>query len=370
MKTLYTTILACLLISIGDFQAQQFVNGGLDGDASWTSNEPDFWFPVLYTDPISTAGTGADSPDLCDSEGPNSDLGIHGLAFEGQTFLGGSYYSQDGDFNIHEGIQQLVLGFEVDQQYVVIWHQCVQKHFWARDTGGTWRVYANGELMGEALICHSFEDWAEPDDPWFERHLSFFAEDAEILFQFLPWDPDGNILYDSDALTYDGVHMGIDDIYIHVCEDFVPNIVLVENELMYTDTTILHPAWVDCETGDVVEFDEDYNLTQSGTYQLTGEYSWCQFESPCVEYTFVSVEEISKSNALVYPNPATDWLNVELSNTSTGLACLLTSDGRLILSTDIYKGKNQIDLTDIAPGSYFLEITADGLRQIESVVVR
>lgn len=235
-------ILTLCTVSVWSAQAQQFVNGGLDGDASWTSNDPDFWAPVLYTDPISTAGTGGDSPDLCDIYGPLPEWGLHGIPFEGETFVGGSYYSVNGEYNLHEGIQQSVSGFEVGAQYAVVFHQCVQKNLWARDHGGTWRVYTNGELMGEALTCFSFEEWFELDDPWYERHLSFIAEDEEILFQFMPWDNDGSILYDSEELIYNGVHMGIDDIFIHVCEDFVPNVIQEGNELLYTDTTIFHPA--------------------------------------------------------------------------------------------------------------------------------
>lgn len=122
-------------------------------------------------------------------------------------------------------------------------------------------------------------------------------------------------------------------------------------------------------TGEVVEFDEDYTLTEDGTYQLTGEHQWCQFESPCIEYTYVSIEEFPEPQITVFPNPATYATTIQLSNVAGAVLRLRACDGRFISELKLQPGENLIDLNSLSPGIYVLEISTPHALLTEKLVV-
>jgi hypothetical protein len=96
----------------------------------------------------------------------------------------------------------------------------------------------------------------------------------------------------------------------------------------------------------------------NGVYELQVTNSYGCVTTSNVITVNVGVEEIGLKDQLnVYPNPVTDVLNVQWSNT-TEMANLSIRDlsGRLILSERAGNGNAAIDLSELSSGNYILEL--------------
>lgn len=74
-----------------------------------------------------------------------------------------------------------------------------------------------------------------------------------------------------------------------------------------------------------------------------------------------SVPENAMENSRIYPQPAIDFLNVETDIPATKIE-ILSSNGQLIESHQASGNRNQINVTALPAGMYFMQIyTAEGL---------
>lgn len=72
----------------------------------------------------------------------------------------------------------------------------------------------------------------------------------------------------------------------------------------------------------------------------------------------------------VYPNPAGDYLNIEIKNPNHLLftISLLDEKGNEALIKNIYSGKTQVYTGDLKTGIYFVRVTGNGKKMVEKVV--
>ena len=83
---------------------------------------------------------------------------------------------------------------------------------------------------------------------------------------------------------------------------------------------------------------------------------------------YSSGDAIAKQKALVYPNPATDVLTVDVSslNYTNELVFALTDvEGKLVMSNDIANGISRIATKNIAAGIYSYQII-DSVNLVDS----
>ena len=80
----------------------------------------------------------------------------------------------------------------------------------------------------------------------------------------------------------------------------------------------------------------------------------------------------STDDVQVYPNPATDVVNINLEAGMYAKATLLDINGRVIRTLSIAKVQNiaTIDLSKVAPGSYLLQLTGTNTKTIRKVIKR
>jgi hypothetical protein len=80
---------------------------------------------------------------------------------------------------------------------------------------------------------------------------------------------------------------------------------------------------------------------------------------------FVGVEDLSSSNwVAVYPNPVDEILTIELAMNNSGNANILIFDakGALVKNSNATSVINRLDLADLYPGIYLLQvISEDGI---------
>lgn len=88
---------------------------------------------------------------------------------------------------------------------------------------------------------------------------------------------------------------------------------------------------------------------------LTAEMGECEDSDTLLVYVgTVSINEQTEQNIFVYPNPSTDYFNVELQYDAE--LSLFNTKGQLIKQQLLYQGENKIDITDLPKGVYFSTI--------------
>lgn len=86
--------------------------------------------------------------------------------------------------------------------------------------------------------------------------------------------------------------------------------------------------------------------------------------------TPVSLDELMFANLKLYPNPATDVVNLEISEKGEKSIRLNTVDGKVVRSMSVSGTKVEINTADLVPGLYLLSIEAEGKSATLKVVIR
>lgn len=198
---------ASLAIATPAFSAIVFVNGDLEGTAA-SATVPSGWSIVPFDAPFSEATTaGAANGDIVDTAGPQLAGGIFGAPHSGSSFVGGAHTTV-ATVVTQEGIEQTVSGFTVGQDYSFSFFQANVGTSNGRDTEGSWRVYANGVLVGTTIPTTGTLAYNDPEKAtsllWEERSITFTADAESVTLSFLAYDADG------DISPQNGVYMGID----------------------------------------------------------------------------------------------------------------------------------------------------------------
>jgi hypothetical protein len=84
----------------------------------------------------------------------------------------------------------------------------------------------------------------------------------------------------------------------------------------------------------------------------------------------VSVNTVDHSEVIdfsIYPNPATDWINLTLNreNPSATVLHIMQTDGKRVKQIELLNGNNRVSLTDLGVGNYFF-IVSDGQKNLIS----
>ena len=99
---------------------------------------------------------------------------------------------------------------------------------------------------------------------------------------------------------------------------------------------------------------------------------------PCGTYVFPdtsapvvnSVTSVNEDAFKVYPNPASEELHIEASNSLYSIE-LLNSIGQLVFTKDNYRGRQNIDLRAYTAGIYILRLTtANGNRFDKKIIIQ
>jgi hypothetical protein len=84
----------------------------------------------------------------------------------------------------------------------------------------------------------------------------------------------------------------------------------------------------------------------------------------------VGADEMTAIDFSIYPNPASDWLNVEATTVSeTFSVSLYTISGEKVFSETELHGKSTIDIHDLSRGTYIVEIISGKSRKTEKIIL-
>lgn len=130
--------------------------------------------------------------------------------------------------------------------------------------------------------------------------------------------------------------------------------------------------WIRCETGLPISgaSNQYYTAFAVGEYAVVVTQNGCSDTSACYNVTTIGMEELVLPTLRVWPQPATDRLNVEVS-TPLQQADLRITDmtGRVVLRRNLpFVQRTSVDVTELTTGVYFLELNAQGKRVVERFV--
>lgn len=116
--------------------------------------------------------------------------------------------------------------------------------------------------------------------------------------------------------------------------------------------------WVEC-LGDneftIVEGanEQTYSPNASGSFAVLVTSGVCSAYSDCVEFTYIGVDEEIANTIQLYPNPAHDFLQINVSNANLGQRMRITDmTGRIVHQFTITSNTKTIDITTWAVGLY------------------
>ena len=96
-------------------------------------------------------------------------------------------------------------------------------------------------------------------------------------------------------------------------------------------------------------------FVKNGTYQMAMD------DINVVSYIQDNLYEKVKSDLMVYPNPASEILNVEIETIPTNNILTITDiTGRIVVRTTLVDNKSNVDISNLNAGVYF--VTIDGYR--------
>lgn len=128
--------------------------------------------------------------------------------------------------------------------------------------------------------------------------------------------------------------------------------------------------WVKCDDltnvlGTLVQF----TPTENGSYRLIVEKDGCEDTSNCFNYVKVGVNEQHTVSYSIFPNPASDVLNINFSGVvlaENTTVSILDMTGRKVLDKNLSKSSEnqvvQLSLEGFKAGVYFVQITGKGIQ--------
>jgi len=188
---------------------------------------------------------------------------------------------------------------------------------------------------------------------------------------------DGNTYFtDENAATFNiagGAANGCDSIVT-----LNLTITTVDVNVTITDPSITADAigatyqWLNCNTGNseiVGQTGQNFMAAANGDYSVEVTQNGCTDTSMCVNIFTVGIDESPLfNNVSVYPSPTDGNVNIVLGDLNSANIKVYTLDGKVLYRKENITGSTyQLELEG-APGIYFVELTAQGKKQVFKVV--
>lgn len=126
--------------------------------------------------------------------------------------------------------------------------------------------------------------------------------------------------------------------------------------------------WMNCLTGAIITnaISPLYTATANGQYAVIVTQNGCVDTSACVNVVTAGIDDLRLPTARVWPQPASDQLNVELSSVAVN-ATLRVADilGRTVLARSYAQvQRTTLDVAKLPTGAYLMVLEAGGERRV------
>ena len=131
--------------------------------------------------------------------------------------------------------------------------------------------------------------------------------------------------------------------------------------------------WVTCPDYEAIDgaTDQTFTPTEAGEYAVIVTIDGgCSDTSDCVTFGFDNIEEITPLNVVLYPNPSSGLVNAQLSGLNgSALITVLDIKGSVVFSITTNNTNEQLDLTSVEKGVYFVQIKSDNALLTKKITV-
>ena len=129
--------------------------------------------------------------------------------------------------------------------------------------------------------------------------------------------------------------------------------------------------WLDCDNGNAVingETSQSFTATVTGNYAVEITVGNCVDTSACENVTVVGIDELSKTDVTVYPNPTNGIITVDFSSTVSSIDYTLMSiDGKTVAQGKFSGTKLMLNLENESKGIYFLKVENATINYVQKV---
>jgi hypothetical protein len=144
---------------------------------------------------------------------------------------------------------------------------------------------------------------------------------------------------------------------------------ITSNDTIFSNQSGASYQWLDCNNGNAAisgETSQNFIPTVSGNYAVEVTLGSCVDTSSCIDITITGIQELTKSEIKIYPNPINDNITIELTSISKDTEIeIVTAEGKVVYQNSVINSKKLIiDSSTWSKGVYLVKITT--LEDIQS----
>jgi hypothetical protein len=174
--------------------------------------------------------------------------------------------------------------------------------------------------------------------------------------------PAGNT-YNATGMYYDTIPnaAGCDSIItidLTIIPNNLDNSVTQNGSQLLANQLVAAYQWIDCENGNTPilgEVNQVFEPTSSGIYAVEITAGGCTITSDCISIDLTGIPEL-ENEMTMYPNPATEYIGFEHDFGSVDVR-IVSMNGQLVVEKE--NVKEQLNVSHLQPGAYFVEISSD-----------
>lgn len=202
-----------------------------------------------------------------------------------------------------------------------------------------------------------------------ELHLDFYpVYDETDEVQICKGD---NYTFGTQTLDESGEYVETFE-SIHGCDSVVTltlNVFKVDTSVTTNNSELIATAtdatfqWINCETNSAMdgETNSTFTPTLTGNYKVEISQNSCIDTSYCHNITITSVYKNALGQQVkIYPNPAQDYLYIDIPGNSTALSySVINMIGQIVIQDNINDSNKRVDVSTLNSGVYFISIHKD-----------
>jgi hypothetical protein len=133
--------------------------------------------------------------------------------------------------------------------------------------------------------------------------------------------------------------------------------------------------WLDCNNGNAPisgATTQQYIPSQPGSYAVQVTLNGCTATSTCYNVTVIGLQDLTADGSSIYPIPAHDQLNINMSTSGDYRAFIYDLSGKTVLQSSLpFSRQTQLDVTGIEKGTYLLGVRdAEGRERFTRIVIQ
>ena len=139
----------------------------------------------------------------------------------------------------------------------------------------------------------------------------------------------------------------------------VDNTVTIGGAMLTSNQLGASYRWLDCDNNMAVisgEVSQSFTPSSNGSYAVEVTSGSCVEISECINFNTLGVDQFTKDEIDIFPNPVTSKLQVNLKVIEQAQLSILNIEGKKVLELQLLKKLNEIDMSNLSNGVYFIKV--------------